>query len=59
MPITIAVVKDSDSKTGWKVLENYIQRGVTLHGMEFANNEATKYSETINCDHLILAKAEA
>ena len=50
---TIAVVPDE--KKGWKVLVNYIQRGVTLSNMEFANKEATAISENEPCDHLILA----
>jgi len=51
---TIAVVRGS-SKNGWKVLVNYIQRGVELHDMELANSQALTLSETQPCNHLILA----
>jgi len=51
---TIAVVKDHDSKNGWKVLVNYIQRGVILHNMDAANKSAESISQPY--DHLILAK---
>ena len=55
---TIAVVKDNDSKNGWKVLVNYIQRGVVLHNMGAANNSAVSISESQPYDHLILAREE-
>lgn len=56
---TIVVVKDNDMKEGWKVLVNYIQRGVSVTNIEFANNKAVEISETQPCDHLILAKETA
>jgi len=59
MPITIAVVKDGyGKKGGWKVLVNYIQRGITYNSMQIANNQAVEISENEHCDHLILAKEE-
>jgi len=60
MPRTIAVVRDFDKKGGgWKVLVNYIQRGIVFHNMETANNQALELSEKEHCDHLILAKNDA
>jgi hypothetical protein len=60
MSITIAVIKDGDSKEGgWKVLVNYIQRGITYNSMQIANSQAVEISEHEHYDHLILAKEEA
>ena len=58
MTKTIAVVK-GDKKDEWKVLVNYVQRGVTLHNKDHANNEAVKISESEHYDHLILAREDA
>ena len=57
MAKTIAVVK-GEKRGEWKVLVNYIQRGVTLHNMQSANNSAIAISENEHYDHLILAKEE-
>ena len=35
----------SEGADGFKILVNFIQRGVTLHNMEFANQEAAKVKE--------------
>lgn len=60
MAKTIAVVKDLDKKGGgWKVLVNYIQRGITYQSMDIANSSAVDISKNESCDHLILAKTEA
>ena len=58
MATTIAVVPDCDKKGYFKVLVNYVQRGITYSQMELANQEATKLSETMHTDHLILCKGE-
>jgi len=59
MSVTIAVVRDHDHKgEAWKVLVNYIQRGITFHSIGVANREATDISENEIYDHLILAKKE-
>ena len=58
MSHTIAVVPD-ERKGEWKVLVNYVKRGITFHDMTMANNAAVEISEKEVCDHLILAKAEA
>lgn len=39
----IDVVTDED---GFKILVNFIQRGVVLHNAQFANQEARKIKET-------------
>jgi hypothetical protein len=60
MSTTIAVVPDHDKRGGgWKILVNYIQRGVTFKSVAIANREATGISESEPCDHLILATEEA
>lgn len=59
MTKTIAVVPVNDRKGGWKILINYIQRGVVFHSKQIANREAKSISEAEGCDHLILAKEEA
>jgi hypothetical protein len=58
MTKTIAVVRGEKRGT-FKVLVNYIQRGVTVHSAGLANQEAIKISENEPHDHLILAKEEA
>lgn len=55
---TIAVVKGS-SKNGWKVLVNYIQRGVELHDIRLANSQALAISKSQPCNNLILAREDA
>jgi len=54
---TIAVVKEG--KEGFKVLVNYIQRGIILHNIHLANREALNISMREHCDKLILAKEVA
>ena len=56
MATTIAVVPDGKR---WKILINYIQRGIAFSTATLANREAIKISESEHCDHLILAKEEA
>lgn len=58
MPKTIAVVKVDGRSGGWKVLVNYIQRGVNFQSMQIANREATSIFDREQGDHLILAKEE-
>lgn len=58
MSKTIAVVR-GEKDGEWKVLVNYVQRGITLHDMNFANNMAMRIAENEHYDHLILAKEEA
>ena len=58
MARTIAVVPDQDVKGGYKVLINYLQRGITYHSFALANQEAVKISENEPFDHLILYKEE-
>lgn len=53
MTTTIAVTTEGKK---WKVLVNYIQRGVAYSTAVMANHEATAISEKEHCDHLILAK---
>lgn len=56
MATTIAVVPDGEKKGCFKVLENYVQVGITYSQRELANQEAVKLSETMHTDHLILCK---
>ena len=58
MSKTIAVVR-GEKKGTFKVLVNYIQRGVELHSVGLANQQAIKISTNEAYDHLILAKEEA
>ena len=58
MSHTIAVVAD-EKKGRWKVLVNYVQRGMAVDKVEKANADAIAISEREACDHLILAKVEA
>lgn len=53
MATTIAVVPEGKK---FKVLINYIQEGIAYPTARFANQEATKLSETRPTDHLILYK---
>ena len=53
MATTIAVTPEGKK---WKVLVNYIQRGVSYSTAIMANHEATAISEVEHYDHLILAK---
>ena len=59
MTTTIAVVPDHDTKGGYKVLVNYLQRGIIYHSPELANQQAVNISEKQPCDHLILHKETA
>lgn len=54
---TIAVVPAED-KDCFKVLVNYIQRGIVFHSRSLANNEATKISEMQHCDNLVLCQSQ-
>ena len=58
MSKTIAVVR-GEKKGEWRILVNYIQRGVTFHSLNLANSQAVRISENEHYDHLILAKEEA
>ena len=56
MTTTISVVPDHDVKDGYKVLVNYLQRGIVYHSPEIANQQALNISEKQPYDHLILHK---
>ena len=56
MATTIAVVPDGEKKGNFKILVNYVQRGITYSQRELANQEAVKLSGTMHHDHLILCK---
>ena len=58
MTVTIAVVPEREVKGGYKVLRNYIQRGIIFHSRDLANSKAVQLSENEPCDHLILCKDE-
>ena len=56
MTKTIIVTQGNPKKNEWKVLVNYIQRGITYHSVRMANRDAKVISENEPCDHLILAQ---
>ena len=53
----VMVVPDSDIRGGFKVLINYLQRGVTYHSKEVANHEAEIISQREKCEQLVLYKS--